>query len=92
MEQSLENYTKARAILQKGRIKLPKNDLLWLETIWLEVRADNLKVATHLCSKALQQCPQSGRLWSLAIELEPVHQKKAKSLQAIKECEQDPYV
>lgn len=92
MEQSLENFTKARALLQKGRIKLPKNDLLWLETIWLEIRADNLKVATHLCSKALQQCPNSGRLWALAIELEPVQQRKAKSLLAVKACEQDPHV
>jgi len=92
MEQSQENYTKARALLQKGRIKIPRNDLLWLETIWLEIRADNVKVATHLCSKALQQCPNSGRLWSLAIELEPVQGRKAKSLQGIKACEQDAHV
>jgi pre-mRNA-processing factor 6 len=92
MEQALQNFAKARAILQKGRIKLPKNELLWLETIRLEIRADNLKVATHLCSKALQQCPESGKLWALAIELEPVQQRKAKSLQAIKACEQDANV
>lgn len=54
MEQALEKYTKARTLLQKGRIKLPKNDLLWLETIWLEIRADNMKAAIQLCSKALQ--------------------------------------
>ena len=92
MEINLGNYTKARTLLQKGRIKLPKNDILWYETICLEVRADNLKVATNLCSKALQQCPKSGKLWSLAIELEPVQNRKAKAVQAIKELDQDPHV
>ena len=92
MEQSLENYSKARTILQKGRIKLPKNDLIWIESIYLEIRAENIKVATHLCSKALQAWPESGRLWSLAIELEPIKQRKSKALQAIKAWEQDPYV
>mmetsp|Transcript_22310 Transcript_22310/g.19811 ORF Transcript_22310/g.19811 Transcript_22310/m.19811 type:complete len:261 (+) Transcript_22310:79-861(+) len=84
MEQMLQNYAKARAILQKGRIKIKSNDLLWLETIRLEIRNGDTKTATHLCSKALQNCPESGKLWSLAIELEPVHQRKAKGLQALK--------
>lgn len=92
MEQGLENFAKARAILQKGRIKNPKNDLLWLETIRLEIRAESLKIAHNLISRALQQCPESGKLWSLAIELEPVNQRKAKGLLAIKKLEQDALV
>ena len=45
-----------------------------------------------MISKALQECPLSGQLWVLAIELEPKHQKKAKALDALNKCDHDAYV
>merc|ERR1719482_1406852 len=84
--------TKARAILEKGRVQIPNTDLLWLAGVNVETAANNEKVATHLMSRALQECPNSGPLWSCAIELEAKSAQSAKSVDALKKCENDTYV
>merc|ERR1719353_473058 len=84
--------TKARAILEKARVQLPSNEFLWLGGVDVETAASNEKVATHLMSRALQECPNSGVLWSRAIELEPKASQNAKSVDALKKCENDTYV
>jgi pre-mRNA-processing factor 6 len=84
--------TKARAILEKARVQLPNTELLWLAGVDVEVAANNEKVATHLMSRALQECPNSGVLWSRAIELEAKSSQNAKSVDALKKCENDTYV
>merc|ERR1719409_1333223 len=84
--------TKARAILEKARVQVPNVDLLWLAGIDVEIAANNEKVATHLMSRALQECPNSGPLWSRAIELEAKSAQSAKSVDALKKCENDTYV
>jgi pre-mRNA-processing factor 6 len=84
--------TKARAILEKARVQLPNNEFLWLAGVDVEVAASNEKVATHLMSRALQECPNSGVLWSRAIELEAKASQNAKSVDALKKCENDTYV
>ncbi|CAK9022992.1 unnamed protein product [Durusdinium trenchii] len=43
-------------------------------------------------SKALQECPTSGILWAKAIELEPKQGQNAKSVDALKKCENDAHV
>ena len=71
----------------------------------LENKVDNLKITQNLLSRgmhlfmfrlilllALQECPKSGILWAEAIELEPLHQKKARSCDALKVCDQDEFV
>lgn len=83
---------KARSLLEKGRLKNPKNPELWLCAIRIELRANNVKIAQNLMSKALQECPTSGILWAEAIEMEPLAQKKAKSVEALKRCDNDPFV
>ena len=45
-----------------------------------------VQVATHLMSRALQECPNSGPLWSRAIELEAKSAQSAKSVDALKKC------
>lgn len=45
-----------------------------------------------MVARALQECPNSGLLWVLAIELEPKHQKKAKALDALNKCDHDPNI
>merc|ERR1719482_1094208 len=84
--------TKARAVLEKARVQLPSNELLWLSGVDVETAASNEKVATHLMSRALQECPNSGVLWSRAIELEAKASQNAKSVDALKKCENDTYV
>lgn len=41
---------------------------------------------------ALQECPTSGVLWAEAIEMEPTPQQKAKSVDALNRCDNDPHV
>jgi len=84
--------TKARSIIEKARAIIPKISSIWEESIKLEIKCNNPKAANLLMSKALQECPQSGKLWALAIELEPKYQKNARSVDALKKCEHDPYV
>ena len=43
-------------------------------------------------SQALQECPHSGLLWAEAIFLEQRNKRKARSIDAIKACENDPMV
>jgi hypothetical protein len=47
-------FTKARSILEFGRLRNAKNPELWLESVRLEVRAGNEKLAGTLLAKALQ--------------------------------------
>jgi pre-mRNA-processing factor 6 len=83
---------KGRSLLEKARLKNPKNPELWLESIRLENNSENKKLAATRLAQALQECPNSGILWSEAIMMEPRQQRKAKSVDAIKSCENDPFV
>jgi pre-mRNA-processing factor 6 len=78
--------------LEKARLLFPSNPHVWTESIRLEIVCDNIKGAGLMVSKALQECPQSGELWVLAIELEPKHQKKAKALDALGKCEHNAHI
>lgn len=92
-EREAGQVNKARSLLEKGRLKNPKCAELWLETIRLEVAQEGgKKLASTRLAQALQECPSSGILWSEAILLEPRQQRKAKSVDAIKSCENDPFV
>ena len=46
--------TKARSILEFGRLQNRKNPELWVESVRLEVRSGNEKLATSMLAKALQ--------------------------------------
>ena len=60
-----------------------------MESIRMELRADNQSQARTIMAKALQDCPTSGLLWSEAIFMEPRPARKSKSVDAIKKCEGD---
>lgn len=71
---------KARSVLEKARLKNPKNDQLWLEAIKIELRAGFKDIANAMLAKALQECPSSGILWAESIFLEPRPQRKTRSV------------
>jgi hypothetical protein len=48
------SVTKARSILEFGRLQNRKNPELWVESVRLEVRSSNEKLATSMLAKALQ--------------------------------------
>ena len=84
----------ARSILEKARLKNKGQELLWLEAVRVEAKAGNSKIASQLLSKGLSpdECPKSGLLWAEAIRMEQRPQRKAKSVDALKKCENDPIV
>ncbi|CAB9519086.1 mRNA-processing factor 6 [Seminavis robusta] len=84
--------TKARGLLEIARLKNNKNPLLWLESIRLERRANNDKLADSLTARALQECPNSGLLLAENIASAPRAAKKSKSADAIKRLPEDPLV
>jgi len=87
-----QKYTKARSLLEKGRLRNPGADLLWLKGVEVEMLDGSERLAHHLMSRALQECPTSGILWAKAIELEPKQGQNAKSVDALKKCENDAHV
>jgi len=91
LEEKVKGILKARPTGELARMKLPANDLIWLECIRLERRGGNEKLAENLMSKALQECPKSGNLWSEILLTSPKVQLKSKSIDALKKCgDEDP--
>jgi pre-mRNA-processing factor 6 len=90
--EQVRGTSQARATLEQARQTNPNTPDLWLEAIRVEMRAGNKKLAQTLLAKALQECKHSGKLWAEAIEMEAKPQKKARSVDALKNCDNDPYV
>jgi pre-mRNA-processing factor 6 len=82
---------RARSTLDRGRQQNPQNDDLWLESIKLEKRANNVNTAKTMMATALRECARSGKLhaWNI-MELESRTQRKPRALEAIKRVENDP--
>lgn len=94
LEQRKGQVTKARSVLEKARLRNPKNAELWLEAVRNELKGGGVRdnMANTLMAKALQECPTSGLLWAEAIFMEARPQRKTKSVDALKKCEHDPHV
>uniref|UniRef100_A0A6T6AVG1 PRP1 splicing factor N-terminal domain-containing protein n=1 Tax=Compsopogon caeruleus TaxID=31354 RepID=A0A6T6AVG1_9RHOD len=80
----------ARATLEQAIKRIPGSDELWLAAVRLEKKEDG--AASRKLARALQHHPKSGLLWAEAIELEARPKQKAKSILALKNCEEDVYV
>jgi pre-mRNA-processing factor 6 len=94
LEEKIHGANKARALLELARLKCPQSEELMLENIRLERRVGNEKVAESLMAKALQECSKDkvGMLWAEDILTCSKHQQKSKSVDALKRCDNDPYV
>jgi len=92
LEERTNGMSRARAILEKARLKNPQSADLWLEATRVEARGGEQRIAFNMLAKALQDCPKSGVLWAEAIEMESRAAKKARSVDALKRCDQDPHV
>jgi len=67
LEERVKGIVKARPTGELARMKLPANDLIWLECIRLERRAvskgaSSGKLVESLVARALQECPHSGEI------------------------------
>ena len=92
LEERMNGITKARSILEVARLRNPKSPELWLEATRLEGREGNVKGRELLMAKALQDCPDSGKLLAETISIAPRTQQRAASLSALRKCDKDPYV
>lgn len=92
LEERVKGVVKARPTAEMARLKLPANDLIWLESIRLERRAGNDKLSENLMAQALKECPASGALWSEVLLTCSKTQQKSKAIDAIKRCDQDALV
>ncbi|KAI0260679.1 PRP1 splicing factor, N-terminal-domain-containing protein [Gloeopeniophorella convolvens] len=90
LEEADGKSIRARALLEKARLVNPKSDVLWVEAVGVEERSGAAGKA--LLARALQECPTSGPLWSMAIWAEARPQRKARSVDALKKCADDPVV
>jgi pre-mRNA-processing factor 6 len=81
-------------LLEKARLVNPKSDVLWAlaEAVKVEERSGAPAQGKALLARALQECPTSGILWSMAIWSEARPQRKARSVDALRKCEADPLV
>ncbi|EDQ91448.1 uncharacterized protein MONBRDRAFT_14895 [Monosiga brevicollis MX1] len=92
LEVSQGNFTRARALLERGRTYNPKSDLLWLDSVRVERRAGNPQAAETVLAKAMQDVPLSGKLWAESIAMQPKAGRRTKSLDASKKCGNSPEV
>eukprot|EP01035_Chromulina_nebulosa_P017336 gene17336-22881_t len=92
LEESYKGINKARSVIELARLKLPSNDEIALLSIRLERKYNNHKLADNLLAKALQDNPKSGILWAEDILTCNKHLRKSKSVDAIKQCDNDPIV
>jgi len=89
LESKAGHRFRARAVLERARSKILKNDCLWLAACELETERN---AQQSVLSKALLDCPKSGLLWAFAIESEPLNQQKAKCFLALDKLNEDVYV
>lgn len=97
----------ARAVLERARQANKGRedvDLLWRESVYLEVRQNKTAVldarvsvpggdaAQTLLARALQECDKSAKLWALWMALAPVAERKARTGDGLRECGRDAVV
>ncbi|KAF8059986.1 STA1 [Scenedesmus sp. PABB004] len=92
LEEAQGAVGRARALLEQARHRNPKTPELWLAAIHTEQRAGSTKAAEALLAKGLQDCPNSGLLWAEAVSMAPRPQRRTKAADAMKRCDNDPYV
>lgn len=92
LEEADGKSIRARALLEKARLVNPKSDVLWAEAVHVEERSGAAAQGKALLARGLQECPTSGLLWSMAIWAEARPQRKARSVDALKKCADDPLV
>lgn len=92
LEERHGNLPRARALLEQARLKVPKSDELWLASVRTELRSGNQKSAASVMAKALQELPKSGKLWAESVSIAGKAERKSKSVDALRNCDNDPHV
>ncbi|GHP09279.1 hypothetical protein PPROV_000801600 [Pycnococcus provasolii] len=83
---------KGRALLEQARLKNPKEDRIWYLHVQRERKLStggDVHAAEKLMAQALQECPESGLLWSAHIGMAPRQVRKSRCADALKRCDKD---
>eukprot|EP00013_Stygamoeba_regulata_P016405 CAMPEP_0177675638 /NCGR_PEP_ID=MMETSP0447-20121125/27316_1 /TAXON_ID=0 /ORGANISM="Stygamoeba regulata, Strain BSH-02190019" /LENGTH=943 /DNA_ID=CAMNT_0019184055 /DNA_START=176 /DNA_END=3007 /DNA_ORIENTATION=- len=78
---------KARAVLERAVLQVPRSPEIWLERVRVEMRAGSHAAAVKHMANGLRECPTSGVLWAEAIRMEPREKQKSKCVDALKKTE-----
>lgn len=90
-EERIYGFNSARAMCERGRLKIENAPDLWTEAVRIERRSAQTNAAKMLCARALQKFPNAGLLWAELIELETKPADKASRFSdAFKNCDSDP--
>ncbi|TFK61343.1 hypothetical protein BDN72DRAFT_965230 [Pluteus cervinus] len=93
LEEADGKSIKARSLLEKARLVNPANELLWAESVGVEERSGaGSAQAKAMLARGLQECPNSGILWSMAIWAEPRAARKGRSMDALKKSADNPVI
>ncbi|KAJ2817242.1 U4/U6 x U5 tri-snRNP complex subunit Prp1, partial [Coemansia furcata] len=86
--------TRARALLERARVHIPRNPALWLAAVRLEAsESGGMPAAQALLARALQECPRAGCLWAESVLMAERPRRKAASVDALKNAgAEDPLV
>ncbi|KAI9725386.1 MAG: hypothetical protein M1828_003236 [Chrysothrix sp. TS-e1954] len=93
LEQQAGLVVKARSILDRARLSVPKDAQLYLESVEVERRAGNMVAARNMMSRALQEVPpaSSAALWSERLwHLDERNQRQALLREAFRKIDNDP--
>ena len=82
----------ARAVLERARAAVPESDHVLEAAAKLELLSENKEAASVIVADGLVAHPRSGRLWVLAIELEPAAKKRSKAMDAVKAAKNEPRI
>lgn len=72
LEEYVGDLQEARTLLKQARKEASHEWKVYLETILLEIRANNIERAIFASKKALEQHTGTGRLWALLIHLKQI--------------------
>ena len=92
LEVSVGSHSKARSLLELGRLKNPQSDSLWYYSVCLERSLGNSAGESSMLERGIKSCPRSGLLWSHKISTSGTFEKKRNSVDGIKMCPDSPLV
>ncbi|MES1920190.1 Pre-mRNA-processing factor 6, partial [Bonamia ostreae] len=94
-EEQHSTASKARSILETAKLKIPKSPDLWLASVRFEFRQNSTNKnggTDRSLSMALQQCPDSGKLWAFSVDFETKAKRRGRCYDALKALPEDCYV
>lgn len=89
LEEKRGNFMLAKDHLEIERKEKREEIQLWIASIRLELRVNNIYEAKNLLYQAMEKFPRSGELWAELISMEILNEREKKIAEAFKICGDD---